>query len=130
MFVQAKDILKATRIGIAAAGNDCDTNESEMATITYGTAHRDSWTHMLAKKGHRTRYRQVNHTVISPRSGGLDGGNPITLNQPPAFTIQSMPNYPSSRPTVASSRAAGSSIGSGCRTDHWHLALSAPTAPQ
>ena len=82
LFVQANGILKATRIGIAAAGKDCDTHESGLATVTYGTAHRDSWTLMLAKNAHRARYHQVNHTVISTGSGGLDGGNENTLRSP------------------------------------------------
>ena len=98
LFVQANGILKATRIGIAAAGNDCDTRKSRMATITYGTAHRDSWTLMLAKNAHRARYHQVNHTVISTGSDGLFGGNEIMPNQLPAVMDLSMPSDPSSRP--------------------------------
>ena len=52
LFVQANGILKATRIGIAAAGNDCDPIEVEMVTITSETALRDPWTHILSKKTH------------------------------------------------------------------------------
>jgi hypothetical protein len=85
LFVQANGTLKATRIGIAAAGNDCDTHESGLATVIYGTAHRDSWTLMLAKSAHRARYHQVNHTVVSRVSGGNGGGNPIRWSRPQHF---------------------------------------------